>query len=220
MRSYSKSPILITGVQRSGASIVARILALCGVYTGDINKMYENKKLLKLSQELLLNQTVIESKPDVLFTQVKEIPVDWQEKISSIMPADEQWIFKSYLNTQLWKVWNYAYPNAKWVIVRRRSADIINSCQKTAYMTMFRDKQIQEFVGVNNEKEGWLWWIHKYENAWVDMISSGLNCKVVWPERMVTGDYAQMYELIEWLGLEWNSKIVSTIDPLLRNARR
>lgn len=220
MKSYSKSPILLTGVQRSGTSILARILSLCNVYTGESNTMYENKQLLDLMKDLILKERAVEKTPDNLFVQSVNIPADWQKKVLDIMKTDRRWLVKSSLNTQLWKVWNYAFPDARWVIVRRRSADIVNSCQKTAYMTMFRSPEIQEYIGVKNEKEAWLWWIHKYEAAWVEMISSGLNCKVIWPERMVVGDYTQIYELLEWLGLKWSSRIVSEIDPLLNKARR
>jgi len=36
----------------------------------------------------------------------------------------------------------------------------------------------------------------------------------------VTGDYQQMYETIEWLGLEWKSEVLNFIDPKLWKARR
>jgi len=52
------------------------------------------------------------------------------------------------------------------------------------------------------------------------MITEGLNCKVVWPERMVQGNYQQMYETIEWLGLRWKSEVLTFIDPKLWKARR
>ena len=47
------------------------------------------------------------------------------------------------------------------------------------------------------------------------MIEAGLNCKVVWPERMVSGDYQQIHETLEWLGLKWNKEVINWIDPLL-----
>jgi len=47
------------------------------------------------------------------------------------------------------------------------------------------------------------------------MVTEGLNCKVIWPHRMVTGDYSQLYETIDWLGLKWNDKALNFIHPLL-----
>ena len=52
------------------------------------------------------------------------------------------------------------------------------------------------------------------------MIEAGVNCRIIWPERMVSGDYQQIYETLEWLGLQWSTKIVEIIDPMLIKSRR
>jgi hypothetical protein len=119
-----------------------------------------------------------------------------------------------------WPVWHYAFPDAKWVIVRRRNGDIVQSCLRTGFMRAFRDKRIQQAVGAEDEAAGWLWWCHQHEQRFVEMITEGLQCKIVWPERMVRGDYGQMMELMDWLGLPWNSKVLEFIDPKLWKARR
>jgi hypothetical protein len=120
----------------------------------------------------------------------------------------------------MWPIWNYAYPNAKWLIVRRRTGDVIESCVKTAYMLTFKSQENLDAVGAKDEREGWKWWVHQYENKFREMIEAGVNCKIIWPERMVTGDYQQVYEMLDWLGMEWNSNIVATIDPMLIKSRR
>ena len=71
-----------------------------------------------------------------------------------------------------------------------------------------------------NDSEGWLSWIHLHEKVFVEMIEAGVNCKQVWPERMVYGDYQQIYEMIDWLGLEWDQELVKIIDPLLWNSKQ
>ena len=87
-------------------------------------------------------------------------------------------------------------------------------------MRAFNSKANQTAVGAKNEREGWLWWVRQHEQRFVEMIQAGLNCKIVWPERMVNGDYSQLYETLEWLGLEWNSEVLNFIDPKLWKARR
>ena len=52
------------------------------------------------------------------------------------------------------------------------------------------------------------------------MIEKGLNCKQIHPERMVYGDYSQMQEMIEWLGLKWNSAILDFIEPKIWRTRQ
>ena len=61
------------------------------------------------------------------------------------------------------------------------------------------------------DAEGWLHWVHQYEAKFVEMIEAGLNCKVIWPERMINGDYKQLHEVVEWLGLTWNDKALDFI---------
>ncbi len=70
-----------------------------------------------------------------------------------------------------------------------------------------------------NTEKGWIEWVRQYEQRFVEMITEGLNCKIIWPERMVYGDYQQLYELCEWLGLPWKSEALNFIDPLLWGSR-
>jgi hypothetical protein len=64
--------------------------------------------------------------------------------------------------------------------------------------------------------DGWMGWVNTYEKRFVEMIQSGLNVKQVWPERMIKGDYEQLYEVIDWLGLKWKQKeVIEFLDPKL-----
>ena len=215
------SPIFVTGVERSGSSMIARILNICGVFTGTVNNMQENVKIKGMLQNFIQQNPQNELIPA---TEDMYIPMDWRRKVQGMLEFDGYkkgvWMYKDAQLTQTWPVWNYAYPNARWIIVRRRSGDIIQSCVKTGFMTTIKEPFNRERIGVQTEEEGWLWWIHQYEDRFRDMIYAGVNCKVVWPERMVRGDYQQVYETLEWLGLKWDSKILETIDPMLEKSRR
>lgn len=212
------NPILITGVERSGSTLIARILDLCGVWSGYCNNMFENQTIVGFNNELLDLSPI--GLPDV---DTLQIPVNWGKSINGVLVAQKglgkPWMVKHSGLTRLWPVWNYAYPDAKWLIVRRKTGDVIQSCVKTGYMRIFKDPVIRNEFLFKTEEEGWLWWIHQYEERFRNMIESGLNCRVIWPERMVTGDYHQMYETIEWLGLKWNNDIPKVIDPLLNKSR-
>jgi hypothetical protein len=212
------NPIFITGVERSGSTLIARILDMCGVWSGICNSMYENKNIIDFSKEFL-QQYKYE------LPQIKDItiPMNWGNSIDGVIIAQggfgKQWMVKHSTLTRLWPIWNYAYPDAKWLIVRRRTGDVIQSCLKTGYMQLFKNKQILNEFGFTTEEEGWLWWVHQYEERFVEMITAGLNCRIIWPERMVMGNYQQIYETIDWLGLHWNNKIPEVIDPLLNKSR-
>lgn len=92
---------------------------------------------------------------------------------------------------------------------------VVHNC-KTGFMRAFDRTFAQRAVGVKNAHDGWLWWVHQHEKRFREMVDAGLNVKIVWPERMVDGDYSQMKETIEWLGLVWKDQEVKDfIEPKL-----
>ncbi|MFA5935010.1 MAG: sulfotransferase [Candidatus Paceibacterota bacterium] len=207
------SPILITGIERSGSSIVAKIINKCGAYSGVVNEMHENVSIKAVVDWYYRERLLISEKGQKPLPNTRRLPSvpDWRVSISTLLldqgyTGQQTWLYKSSRIAQIWPIWNQAYPNAKWIIVRRRTGDIIQSCLKTGFMKAYSDQV------------GWLGWIHEHEKLFVAMIEKGLNCKVIWPERMATGDFEQMQETIEWLGLEWNDKIPEMIQPLFKNS--
>ena len=235
--SKMKNVILITGCARSGTSMVAGVVHLCGAFGGDMsgpNKnnakgMFENAHIRNETVKPYLRNMRVDSMgqyplPD---RNTLQVPVNWASQIKQVMQNQGHkggpWFYKGAKMCLTWPVWHYAFPNAKWIIVRRRTGDIVNSCMKTSFMRAFTRKETQRKVNAESEKDGWIWWVRQHEQCFIEMIQTGLNVKVVWPERMVTGDYQQMYETLEWLGLPWKSEVTSFIEPKLwksRQARR
>ena len=216
-----QSPILITGCARSGTSLVAGIINICGAFGGETgvgNKynekgLFENARIRTIDKEYLRSIGMDPKGQNPLpITNKLIIPSDWKRKIENAIVQDGYkdgpWFYKGARNCLTWPVWHYAFPNAKWVIVRRRSADIADSCLKTSFMDAY------------NSYEEWIRWINHHENCFVEMIQAGLNVKVIWPERMVKGNYEQTYELIEWLGLTWKpEQVMEFIEPRLWKAK-
>lgn len=213
-----KSPILVTGAARSGSGMIAGLFNKCGAFGGEMSNkrgLYENDKIREVLVKPYLRRCKADEKgqyplPD--FGKDVIIPTSFRAMVEQIM-LDEgykggEWLYKDARIALMWPVWHYAFPNAKWIIVRRRTGDIIQSCLKTGYMTAYKDEA------------GWLSWVHEYEKRFISMIEEGLNCKQIWPERMVTGDYQQLYETLDWLGLEWKSEVLTFIDPLLWGSRK
>jgi len=234
MDSKMPSPIFITGAARSGTSMIAGAIHICGAWKGTTagatihNKrgMFENSEIRNQIMKPYLRSIGMDPMGQYPLPDIAKIsiPVDWRVRVENIMSEQGYksgpWMFKGAKMCLMWPIWHYAFPNAKWIIVRRRSGDIATSCCKTGFMRAFRNEAIQKSVGVKNERDGWLWWINQHLERFREMINEGLNCKVVWPERMVGGDYQQVMETIEWLGLKWNSDVLSFIDPKLWKARR
>ena len=222
-----QAPILITSCPRSGSGLVAGALELCGAFAGKVTDYsYENiyvrnhvfcgymkKHFMDWHGQFPLGD------PGAL-----SLRTDWREMVENCMleegySGQGAWFLNFSQIALTWPLWTHAFPNARWVIVRRRTGDIIQSCLKTEYMDAFSKQAVQQAVGADNERDGWLWWVNQYEKRFVDMIMSGINVKVVWPQRMVYGDYEQMMELVDWLGLEWNTEVLNFIDPKLWKSR-
>jgi len=220
-----QSPIFVTGIERSGSSIVARIIKSCGVFTGEVTEMQENKKIKSYVDDFYTKQIGIPANGQFPLPDFKStpIPIDWKYDVENFLMkdgyiADKSWMYKSSRIAQIWHIWNHFYPNSKWLIVRRRTGDITYSCLKTAYMSAFANEANRRAVNANTEQEGWLWWVHEHEKLFVEMIEAGLNVKVIWPERMAGGDFTQIAEMLEWLGLQWHDGIVDSVVPLLKNS--
>ena len=227
------SPILITGAARSGTSMIAGIINLCGAFGGNMTGptrnnqkgMFENAAIRDTIVKPFLRQLGVDSLGQYPLPKTESllIPRDWKQQVEDVMRkegyAGGPWMYKGAKSCLLWPVWHYAFPDAKWIIVRRRTGDIVRSCIRTAFMRAFRLEENRKAVGVSTEEEGWIWWVRQHEKRFVEMIEAGLNVKIIWPHRMVYGDYKQVYEMLDWLGLEWKTEIVDFIDPKLWKAR-
>jgi len=220
------SPILITGIARSGGSMIAGAVNVCGAFGGHMaisgdNKrgMFENIRIKEGLVKPYLISLNCDPEGQYPLLTVPVVSKNWGRLVDKAMEADGYtdgpWMYKDSRMGLMWKTWSYAYPDAKWVIVRRRTGDVIQSCIKTGFMKAFKDEEKRNSINVQTEEQGWLWWVHQHEKCFVEMITEGLNCKVVWPERMLYKDYKQLCELIEWLGLEWKEEALCFIDSLL-----
>lgn len=218
-----KSPIIITGAARSGTSMVGGVFNICGAFGGKMsgpNKnnqkgMFENAYIRdKVEKPYLRSIDMDEQGQDPLpDTDRLPIPSDWRETIEDVMLGEGynggSWFYKGAKACLIWPVWHYAFPDAKWIIVRRRTADIAESCLRTGFMHKRRTF------------DDWVEWVNHHENEWVKMIKAGLNVKVVWPERMIKSNYEQMYEAIEWAGLTWKpDEVIDFVEPKLWKAKQ
>lgn len=215
------SPVFVTGADRSGMMIISQVLNLCGGFSGFCNDKYENIQIKRLVDNYYTDLG-LSPKGQYPLPETKKlfIPTNWKESILKIVQSEgykgQVWMYQSPRITQLWPIWNYAFPDAKWIIVRRKPTDIINSCLRTGFMTAFASDAYQKEVDVLTESDGWKWWIHEHEKRFVEMIESGVNCKVLWPERMINGNYQQVLEMLDWNHLRWNEKVIPLVNRLLR----
>lgn len=235
IKDYTDKPIIIVGAARSGTSITAASVHLCGAWKGDTvgpsrnnpKGMFENHELRENVIKPIFRSMGVDPLGQYPLPKTLDvkIPMNFKESVLSIIKKqgwtpNKPWMYKCAKMSLIWPIWKHAFPDSKWIIVRRKEDDIINSCLKTSFMRAFRRIDVREEIGVPNEVEGWRWWVKRHVDKFEEIIRCGINAKVVWPERMVMGDYSQMVETIEWLGLDWKQrKIVDFIDPKLWKSR-
>lgn len=219
-------PILITGCARSGTSMTAGILDISGAWGGTMsgatesNKkgMFENAEIRNCMVKPLLMQVGADpmgQNPLPKEESFRDISGEsWSNSILRIIKGqgyDEEslWFYKGAKMCLMWTLWNKAFPNAKWIIVRRRGTDIINSCLKTGFM--------RAYSGV----EGWRSWVGIHVERFQQMKNSGLDIREVYPQEMVDGNFEEIKSVVDWLGLEWkDEKVKEFISPELWHAKK
>jgi len=218
-----RDPILIVGCARSGTSMTAGMINICGAFGGEMfgphpnnqKGMFENKDLRTNVVKPYLEKIGADSrgqKPLPNNRQVFEVSQveakEWRKKVQDSMIrqgySDGEWFYKCPKSAMIWYLWHCAFPEAKWVLVRRAHEDIINSCLKTRFLTAYQNKA------------GWQGWIDAHERRFMEMRMAGINLREFWPSRMIEGDYEYAQELVESLGLKWNGPMVRAfIDPTM-----
>jgi len=218
---FKEKPILITGCARSGTSMTAGIVHLCGAWGGqlagpnDNNKkgMFENLEIRNgvvkpYFRALGVDPLGQKPLPDItkFFGLSERQGENWKQKIFSVIDkqgyAGQKWFYKGAKACLFWPLWDKAFPKAKWIIVRRNDEDIINSCLKTGFMRAY------------NTADGWRKWVEEHKRRFFEM-KKYLNVVEVWPEKMVNGDFSEIQEVIISYGLEWNENAPAFVSPTL-----
>ena len=214
------TPILITGCARSGTSMVAGIIKGCGVFGGNLsgptpnNKkgMFENPNIrvcvIKPYLESIgadpKGQHPLPAQEDVRF--VPGLRKSILDTLTSHGKQEQQrWFYKGAKMTLVWYPFSRAFPEAKWIIVRRPKKQIIDSCMRTPFMN-----------NLLTRKE-WEQWVDYHIDRW-DEMKHKLPCKELWSNKIVQGNHKELRVALSWLGLSYDKeKILAFVDPILYN---
>jgi hypothetical protein len=184
-------------------------LELCGAYLGQVigstkanpQGQKENRYIIDHVQKPWLKKHGFDSKgqyplPPEDFDAKDPTRRDFVERVfeEQNFPYGTRPIFKDAKACLDWVAWDYSFPNAIWVIVRRDDDGIIKSCMspKAPFMSAF------------NDKKGWQWWINEHKKR-LEQIKH--NCKYVYEidtDLLVTGYFDEIRQLVNDLDLEWN----------------
>lgn len=214
-RDYTNAPILITGAYRTGKTLIAEVIRDCGVFAGDFTAGLMDGKNghevlishLKDAQSRLLAQD-----GGGYPSPLPSIQMFWNQIITERLHQwgynpTNKWMLKSPSILPQWELWAQSFPEAKVVVVARSREDILRSLAHT-------------YPYSQNSQEEWERVLDTCEDYQVKMIKSGMNVKVIWPERCVGGDYRAIHDMLNWLGLEWHSESLMRLDRKFKKVRK
>ena len=221
MNDMSNKPILITGCARSGTSMTAGIIDLCGAFGGDMfgttrynrKGMFENKVIRQHMVKPFLRSLGVDPlgqrplpKIDDVKLVTNEFVDRWRDKVKKAIRSQGyrrgHWYYKGAKMCLKWPLWVRAFPEARWIIVRRRSEDIVRSCLRTGFMKAYKNAA------------GWMEWIDEHKERFLEMEQAGCDIHYVWPQKMIDFDLTEIMGVVTNLGLDWKQKEVEAfIEP-------
>jgi hypothetical protein len=224
----TEQPILITGCARSGTSLIAGIVHKCGAFGGvftpatPANKrgMFENLCLRRDNVKPMFKRG-LKADPKAQYPlptsqAVEKLFTDkfidaWRKRVIDVMIAegyqDGPWFYKDATMGLVWPLWVCAFPNAKWILVRRAADCIVDSVLNVM------DPQ---------RKRGpsyWHSWVRSHLACFDLMKEAGANMRELWSYPIVKGDLWELRQVLDWCGLELNDEARSFIAPDLYHYR-
>jgi hypothetical protein len=191
--------------------LTAGVLDICGAFGGKTfgenqwNKkgMFENREIRENVVKPFLFLNGVDPKgqnplPDpTRLLQLENLAT----RVETIMKfqgyRNGPWYYKGAKLCLIWPTWHAAFPEARWIIVRRKDEDIVHSCMNTAFMNAYHTPSDWQ------EK-----WIDVHKLRFREMHEAGLDVVETWPEQMIQGDFTHIEKLVRSFGLPWKEDAV------------
>jgi hypothetical protein len=173
----SEQPIFIVSPPRSGSSFTAHVLSELGVFIGktkpadkwNVNGYYENERM----RALIVNYMRLNDKEHLRKRYNPEnLSADYphfKDLMLAIATGEgcangQPWLFKDPKIAYCWQMMNRSFPNARWLIVRRKRSEVLASIKRT------------EFMDAYSTDEEWIGYLERYSRM-IDRLEAG--CKNV-----------------------------------------
>lgn len=209
------APILITGCARSGTSMVAGIVNLCGAFGGQLSGPTSNNRKGMFENSEIRNNIVKPYLRGIGADPMGQDPLPDLNKVASGLPGtakklrkavvstmrrqgykDGPWFYKGAKLCLIWPLWDLAFPDAKWIVVRRPDEEIAASCLATSFMR------------AHHTAAGWQKWIDQHKARFQEMFTADIHSREIWSTSMIAGKFDDMLSVIDWCGLEWQGQAV------------
>jgi hypothetical protein len=218
-KDYLNSPVFILAPPRSGTSLVAGCLQLCGAWTGStvqgdstanpkgffehiaIREQITKKILLRLGCDPL---GVSKLPPLTAKIEVENFVAAIKHVLEKDgYQHDKPWLYKDAKLTLLWPVYLKWFPHASWVYVKRDKADIIRSCLRTSFMRQHSRSEVF-----------WSQFVDEYTDRINALKQASDNVTELDSGSLVAGKFEPLQALVQDLGLTYKEQeIKEFISP-------
>lgn len=200
--------VLITGAARSGTSMVAGVLQASGLDLGsplvgatryNPRGFFEHRHIRQKVLKPLLKSMGCDPRgqrnlPPRSFLVAPQTAQRLRKRVRRYLGSG--WGYKDAKILLTWPIWRQAFPNARWVLVRRDPAAIVKSCIRTPFMKG------------RTYKAGWIAWVKEHELRLDDLKNSGVKWVECWPD---PDEPESFREAVEFCGLTYEPTTVATI---------
>lgn len=212
-------PIIVTGVPRSGISLVAAALEVCGAWngakrTGSVDgRGGENERLRERVIKPVLRGLGADAsgyrnfpKTGAIDRAIAEAVMDSiRDRVDRIIQeqgyvGDVPWLYADSRAVLLWRILVGAFPASQWIVARRADEEIIRSCDRTKWMKRTGDG-----------RAAWDRMILAYRAQIKALREAHGVVHCVNPGRMIHGDHEEMRGVAEKVGVSWNDTAIGDL---------
>jgi hypothetical protein len=210
---HINSPVFILGVPRSGTSLVTGLLALNGLWVGQTLQgdeanpkgYFENIRLRENINKGLLTRLGADRSGVQSFPPMTGLPrVPNLRKVVFEMITEEgyngsgPWGFKDPKLTLTWPIWHQEFPKARWIIVRRPTSSVVQSCLRAPFLRLH-----------STDPKFWRRFVAEYEERLDRMQAAGLWLRRLRSSDIIEGKLEWIAEVAREIGLPWNDELAN-----------
>lgn len=219
MQDYFNSPIFVLGLPRSGTSMIAGSLGICGAWTGSTVPGGDTSNPKGFFEHTVIREHVIKKMLILLGCDplgVRKLPhVELQFEAPRLADAileildkdgykhDKPWLLKDAKLTLLWPVFKRAFPGARWLVVMRDEEGFMNSCLRTHFMQQH-----------SQDPAFWKQYAEAYRVRINALKKSGANVLEIYSPDVISGKHEHLREVVSVLGLTYQeNELMEFISP-------
>ena len=218
-RVLAVSPIIVTGMPRSGLAIVARLLRACGIWgeatpRGQMDESDPVQIRSGIARPFFRGMSASMTgtggwlDADKCMAVSPDLAPIWRRRIHAAIRAQGydggRWMYRGPDACMAWPIWHEAFPLAKWIIVRRTDADIVTACKR-----MF-------FANPPEDGGGWDGWLCRYHERLKELRDTVGWWREIWPSKMISGELGVARCLMNDLEIPWDGTAIhDALTPVL-----